>query len=72
MPDQAPPTRRRYIVEYSQDETGAWTAVIDRAQGVSCVTQGRTKDEARLRIRDALACHLDDDEAAAAAELVEA
>ncbi len=64
---------KKYVVTYERDaESGWWTATIDRAQGASCVTQGRSLFEARKRIREALAVHLDlDDEAAAAAELVD-
>ncbi len=56
----------KYTVAYERDADGWWTATIDRAQGASCVTQGRSLDEARTRIREALALHLDIDEAAAA------
>lgn len=63
---------KRYTVVFEKDApSGAWTATIDRAQGVSCVTQGRSIGEARKRIREALGLYLDDDKAAAAAELVE-
>lgn len=61
---------KRYTVTYERDaETGLWVAVIDRAQGASCVTQGRSIGEARKRIREALALYLDDDAAAEAAVL---
>jgi predicted RNase H-like HicB family nuclease len=61
-----------YQVDFERDsKSGEWTAVIDRSQGVSCVTQGRTIAQARRRIREALALFLDDEAAAAQAELVE-
>jgi predicted RNase H-like HicB family nuclease len=63
---------KRYTVVYMQDAaSGFWIASIDSSQGVSCTTQGATRDEARVRIREALAVYLDDNQAAAAAELVE-
>lgn len=63
---------KRYTVTYERDhEANVWVAVIDRAQGVSCVTQGRSIGEARKRIREALALYLDDDAVAEAAELVD-
>lgn len=63
--------RLKYTVRFEQDADGDWTAVIDRSQGVSCVTQGRSLSVARKRIREALGLYLDDDKAAAEAELVE-
>jgi DNA-directed RNA polymerase specialized sigma24 family protein len=63
---------RKFRVDFERDsESGDWTAVIDRSQGVSCVSQGRTISIARKRIRGALAVFLDDDKAAAQAELIE-
>ena len=63
---------RKYRVDFERDaESGDWTAVIDRSQGVSCVTQGRTIAVARKRIREALALFLDDEKAAAEAEFAE-
>lgn len=62
---------RKYRVEYERDADGVWVAVIDRAQGASCVAQGRSFREARRRIRSALGVYLDDPKAAAAAELVD-
>lgn len=63
---------KRYTVSYERDaESGLWVATIDRSQGVSCVTQGRSLGEARKRIREALALYLDDDQAAERAELVD-
>lgn len=62
---------KSYCVDYERDAEGYWTAVIDHKQGVSCITQGRSLSQARTRIREALALYLDDDKAAAAAELVD-
>lgn len=47
-----------YKVVYDRDESGWWLA---RARSVpGCHTQGRTVDEARRRIREALALFVDD------------
>lgn len=62
---------KQYTVEYEKDEDGMWIAVIDRAQGVSCVAQGRSLGEARRRIRSALGVYLDDAKAAETAELID-
>lgn len=62
---------KSYRVDYEQVEDGYWVAEIDHTQGVSCVTQGRSLSQARARIREALACYLEDEKAAAAAELVD-
>lgn len=59
----------RYTVTYERDETGWWVARVSKLQG--CHTQGRTIAQARDRIREALAAVLDDDAAAASAELVD-
>jgi predicted RNase H-like HicB family nuclease len=59
----------RYRVTYERDETGWWVASVSKVQG--CHTQGRTIAQARERIREALAAVLDDDAAAASAELVD-
>jgi predicted RNase H-like HicB family nuclease len=59
----------RYTVTYERDETGWWFASVSKLRG--CHTQGRTITQARGRIREALAAVLDDDEAAASAELVD-
>jgi predicted RNase H-like HicB family nuclease len=53
-------------VRYELDETGWWVASIDAVPG--CHTQGRTIEQARERIREALAA-LVGDKAAARAEL---
>jgi predicted RNase H-like HicB family nuclease len=62
---------KQYVVDYERVEDGFWSATIDRRQGVSCVTQGKSLAQARKRIREALALELDDDKAAAKAELVD-
>jgi len=45
--------RRKYHVTYDRDESGWWQARVTEVRG--CHTQGRTIDEARRRIREALA-----------------
>lgn len=47
-----------YHVTYQRDETGWWVASVREVRG--CHTQGRTVDEARRRIREALALFVDD------------
>jgi predicted RNase H-like HicB family nuclease len=42
-----------YHVAYERDESGWWVASVREVRG--CHTQGRTVDEARRRIRDAMA-----------------
>ena len=56
----------RYHVAYVRDEAGYWVAAVREVRG--CRTQGRTVDEARRRIREALALFVDD---AVQAELVD-
>src|SRR2546429_842782 len=41
-----------YHVTYERDESGWWVASVREVRG--CHTQGRTVDEARRRIREAL------------------
>jgi len=48
----------RYRVTYERDESGWWVASVRGMRG--CHTQGRTVDEARRRIREALALFVDD------------
>ena len=43
---------KSYRVAYERDESGWWVASVRRVRG--CHTQGRTVDEARRRIREAL------------------
>jgi predicted RNase H-like HicB family nuclease len=63
---------RRYKVVYEHDEAGMWVATVPgRPGGVECVTQGRSLEQVRTRVREALAACLDDAEAAAQAELRE-
>jgi len=44
--------RERYTVIYERDEVGWWVTRIREVPG--CVTQGRTIEQARRRIREAL------------------
>jgi predicted RNase H-like HicB family nuclease len=55
-----------YHVTYERDETGWWVGAVREVRG--CHTQGRTVDEARRRIREALELFIDD---ARSAELVD-
>jgi predicted RNase H-like HicB family nuclease len=43
---------RTYHVTYERDESGWWVASVREVRG--CHTQGRTVDEARRRIREAM------------------
>jgi predicted RNase H-like HicB family nuclease len=54
--------RERYRVVLERDESGAWLARVPGVQG--CHTYGRTLDQARRRLREALALWVDDAEAA--------
>src|SRR6185369_12114885 len=47
-----------YHVAYERDESGWWVASVREVRG--CRTQGRTVDEARRRIRKAMALFVDD------------
>jgi predicted RNase H-like HicB family nuclease len=49
---------KTYRVAYERDESGWWVASVRGVRG--CHTQGRTVDEARRRIREALALFVDD------------
>lgn len=62
---------KRYTVAYERDEDGFWTAVIEFGRGKSAIADGRSIGEARKRIRGALAVYLEDEKAAAEAELVD-
>ena len=55
-----------YRVVLERDESGAWIARVPRVRG--CHTYGRTLDQARRRVREALALWVED---AASVELVE-
>ncbi|MBI3770406.1 MAG: type II toxin-antitoxin system HicB family antitoxin [Deltaproteobacteria bacterium] len=57
---------RHYTVRYERDEAGWWVATVKGVRG--CHTQGRTLDEARRRIREALVLVMRD---AKAADLVD-
>jgi predicted RNase H-like HicB family nuclease len=58
--------RGKYKVVFERDETGAWIARLPAVPG--CHTYGRTIDQARRRIREALVLWVDDAETS---ELVE-
>ena len=47
-----------YRVAYERDESGWWVASVREVRG--CQTQGRTVDEARRRIREAMELFVDD------------
>ena len=49
---------KSYRVSYERDELGWWVASVRGVRG--CHTQGRTVDEARRRIREALELFVDD------------
>jgi len=49
---------KTYRVAYERDESGWWVASVRGVRG--CHTQGRTVDEARRRIVEALALFVDD------------
>ena len=49
---------KSYRVAYERDESGWWVATVRGVRG--CYTQGRTVDEARRRIREALELFVDD------------
>jgi predicted RNase H-like HicB family nuclease len=55
-----------YHIGYERDASGWWVASVRGVRG--CHTQGRTVDEARRRVREALSLFTDD---AAAAEFVD-
>ena len=50
-------TAPKYRVVYSRDESGWWQATVPAVRG--CHTQGRTIDEARRRVREALSLFVD-------------
>ena len=58
--------RGKYRVIFERDESGAWLARVPSVRG--CHTYGRTLDQARRRIREALSLWVND---AASAVLVE-
>jgi predicted RNase H-like HicB family nuclease len=49
---------KSYRVAYERDESGWWVATVRGVRG--CHTEGRTLDEARRRIREALGLFVDD------------
>lgn len=58
-----------YRAIYERDATGVWTVEVANLRGVH--TWGRTIEQARSRLRDALALWLDDARAARSAEMSE-
>ena len=52
-----------YHVDYERDESGHWIATVRDVAG--CHSYGRSIDEARRRVREALATAVDDAEVAA-------
>jgi predicted RNase H-like HicB family nuclease len=52
---------KSYTVTYQRDESNWWVARIKSIPG--CHTQGRTIDQARRRIREALGLFIDDSDA---------
>ncbi|MBI4533060.1 MAG: type II toxin-antitoxin system HicB family antitoxin [Candidatus Melainabacteria bacterium] len=50
--------KRTYTVKYERDEAGWWVASVAKIKG--CHTQGRTIDQARRRIREAISLFIDD------------
>jgi len=58
-----------YTVRYERDEAGFWVARIATVPG--CHTQGRTLEQARRRIREALSVCVDDPAKADAARLID-
>jgi predicted RNase H-like HicB family nuclease len=55
-------TNESYRVVFERDETGAWLASVPSVPG--CHTYGRTLDQARRRLREALSLWVDDAERA--------
>jgi predicted RNase H-like HicB family nuclease len=53
---------KTYTVTYERDQGGWWVATVKQVRG--CHTQGRTIEQARRRIREALGLFIDDPEAA--------
>lgn len=51
-----------YTIRYEKDETGWWIATVKEVRG--CHTQGRTIEQARRRIREALGLFVDQAEKA--------
>ena len=56
----------KYTVRFERDESGQWIATIPRVRG--CHTHGRSLDEARKRVREALSLFVKN---AATADLVD-
>jgi predicted RNase H-like HicB family nuclease len=58
MVEEAVKSLKSYRVAYERDESGWWVASVRGVRG--CHTQGRTVDEARRRIDEALGLFVDD------------
>jgi predicted RNase H-like HicB family nuclease len=58
MVEEAVKSLKSYRVAYERDESGWWVASVRGVRG--CHTQGRTVDEARRRIVEALGLFVDD------------
>jgi predicted RNase H-like HicB family nuclease len=58
MGEEAVNSLKSYRVAYERDESGWWVASVRGVRG--CHTQGRTVDEARRRIVEALGLFVDD------------
>jgi predicted RNase H-like HicB family nuclease len=61
-------TVKTYQVDYERDESGHWIATVRGVVG--CHTYGRTIEEARRRIREALSTAVDDADVSALADHV--
>lgn len=61
---------KKYTVKYERDEESGWW-VAQVKEEPAAITQGRTIAEARRRVREALAVVIDDDKAAAKAQLAD-
>jgi predicted RNase H-like HicB family nuclease len=55
--------KKTYHVSYERDEAGHWVASVRELRG--CHTQGRTVDEARRRVVEAMGLFVDDAESSA-------
>jgi hypothetical protein len=69
----APRSPSQYHVVFTpEDDCSAWNVhLVEKPNGCLVLTWGRSLAQTRRRIREALACALDDESAAHAAELIE-
>jgi predicted RNase H-like HicB family nuclease len=49
--------KNKYLVQFERDDDGRWVATVPRVPG--CFTQGRTIEQARERVREALQAWFD-------------